>query len=46
LFLPQIADGGGYKTQIIAFDTSDTGGSVSIVFYDENGIPQRITFPP
>jgi hypothetical protein len=37
LFLPQIANGGGYQTQIIAIDTSSKGGKVFINLFDDKG---------
>ena len=38
LFIPQIADGGGYQTQLILINTSNSLGTVEIDFFNDQGV--------
>ncbi|MBZ5538796.1 MAG: fibronectin type III domain-containing protein [Acidobacteriia bacterium] len=40
LYIPQIADGGGYQTQLILINTSNSLGTVEIDFFDDHGVAQ------
>jgi len=37
VYIPQIADGGGYSTQIIVVNTANSPGAVHVDFYDSSG---------
>ena len=37
LFIPQVVDGGGFTTQIILINTSNSGETVGITFFGPNG---------
>jgi photosystem II stability/assembly factor-like uncharacterized protein len=37
VYVPQIADGGGYTTQIILVNTANSPGAVHVDFYDSSG---------
>ena len=39
MFIPQIADGGGYQTQLILINTSNSLGTVEIDFFNDQGVP-------
>lgn len=43
LYLPQVVDGGGYRTQVIFVNTSDAAGTARVDFLDEAGNP--VEFP-
>jgi len=42
VYIPQIADGGGYSTQIILVNTANSPGAVHVDFYDSSG--KKVTF--
>jgi endo-1,4-beta-xylanase len=44
LYLPQLADGGGFATQIILVNTGSSSGNVTITFLNDNGNATRIPF--
>jgi phage baseplate assembly protein gpV len=44
LYLPQIADGGGFTTQIILINTSSSSGNVTMNFFNELGSTVHIWF--
>jgi alpha-tubulin suppressor-like RCC1 family protein len=44
LYLPQIADGDGYTTQIILINTGSSSGTVTVHFPDGNGSVRQIPF--
>jgi hypothetical protein len=44
LYLPQIADGGGFTTQIILINTSPSSGSVTMNFFNDIGGSEHIAF--
>jgi hypothetical protein len=44
LYLPQIADGGGYATQIILVNTGTVSGTVTISFFNDAGSQVQIPF--
>jgi hypothetical protein len=46
LYLPQIADGGGFTTQIILIDTSPSSGTVTMNFFNDSGGSVPIVFTP
>jgi len=37
LIIPQVVDGGGYRTQIIVVNTANASGTLHIDFFDQNG---------
>ncbi len=43
LYFPQIADGGGYQTNLILMNTSDASESGTIFFLDDSGSPLPVT---
>jgi hypothetical protein len=45
-FIPQIVNGGGYKTQIIVVDTSGQGGDILLSLFNNQGqLLQGLVFP-
>jgi len=44
LYLPQIADGGGYATQIILVNTSSNSATVTMTFFNDAGSMAPIAF--
>jgi hypothetical protein len=44
LFLPQFVDGAGFRTQFIMLNTSEVGGTIRIMLFDEQGTPLRNLF--
>lgn len=42
IVFPQVADGGGYKTQFIFMSTSGSASTVTLNFFDSNGAPLSV----
>lgn len=43
MYIPQVADGGGYQTQLILINTSNSISLVQIEFFNDNG--KNISLP-
>ncbi|MBZ5554621.1 MAG: hypothetical protein LAO21_18035 [Acidobacteriia bacterium] len=42
LFVPQVVDGGGYRTQFIFLNTAATGGMVQLNLFSDSGLPVNL----